>query len=111
MTIIFQFGQEFWIEYVEAVCTIQDAAGFYTSGAMNLEREGSYVGGIAGCRGFIDNDNSQAVGGWDLRDASGNTLTFEEVINHAHVRVHKQAGTAGNTNLTMTAIIFLKRGR
>ena len=63
MTIIFQRGDLFWIEYLQVTVIIEDAAGRFSSSNQNLTKDGVFLGGSVIARALVNNDNSQAIGG------------------------------------------------
>jgi len=110
MVIIFQKGNEFWIEQVIVSVTIPDAAGRTTGGNTTLQRAGIFVGGAIAGQSGTDNDNSQAIGNVELRGTPTGTLTLGVFVSGVGARVAKQLGTAGNTVMSYNAIVML-RGR
>jgi len=110
MTIIFQMGDNFWIEALELpLIILTDPAGRISSAVINLTRAGTYVGGCIFQRGGPDNDNSQAVGGFDLRDEGGGSILIGDVITGVLWRVNKSIGTDGNTNANAQCILFMRK--
>jgi len=109
MTIIFEMGNEFWIEVVNLpIITVMDAAGRYNSAGVNLERSGRFIGGAILNTGGTSNDNTQAIGIQDLRASPNNVLTVGLLINAVLWRVYKEIGTAGDTTVNGIAILFMR---
>jgi len=104
MTIIFQMGGNFWIEFVQGtVTTITDDINA-NSPAITLERPGVCIGylGAAATR-------PNQVGRGQLRDSGGSQIQFEEFLTTV---LFKGAVSSGSP-LTMDCIGFVflrKRG-
>jgi len=111
MAIIFQVGEEFWIESHFVFIIVPDAAGATSSGAINLDRPGDFLGGVAIANNSATNDNAQAVGAVMLTDATPSALTFGESLTQFQVRITKLAGTAGNTQINIMVTLFLRKSR
>jgi len=80
------------------------------SGALPLDRNGRFCGATVIGRSGAVNDNTEAVGYIDLVASGGGALfDFGSVATQFNVRVYKQVGTAGNTNITLNVLIFLKK--
>jgi len=110
LTIIFSDGGNFWMEFIAlGTITLEDAAGRYLSADSPLERPGVFVGGSIVQRGGPDNDNTQAIASFDLREVANASLLFAEFITAVSWRITKSAGTAGSTAANGTAIIFLRK--
>jgi len=110
MTIIFETGNEFWIEQLEDTVTIEDAAGLYNSGILNLERSGRCLGFSVTVITAANNDNTQAIGSILLLDQGSGSITFGELLTGIVTRIQKQIGTAGNIVVTVKIMLFM-RGR
>jgi len=108
MTIIFEYGDEFWIERMESTVTLEDAAGRYASGIATLERAGDFLSGFAIARSLANNDNAQAVGGMEMRNQGFTNMTFGQAITGVTIRVMKQIGTAGNTAMPIIITVFMR---
>jgi len=110
MTIIFQFGGNFWIEFVQLpTIVLVDAAGHQASTDVTLERPGIFVGGSIFQRGGADNDNTQAIGSFSLREGGDTALIFGDNIVSVNWAIDKEAGTAGNTNANANALVFMRK--
>jgi len=110
MTIIFETGNEFWIEQLEDTVTIPNGAGLTDSGVLNLERSGRCLGFSVTVITAASNDNSQAIGSILLLDQGSGSITYGELITGVVTRIQKLAGTAGNTVVTVKIMLFM-RGR
>jgi len=111
MTVVFIKGDEFWIEYLQITVIMEDAAGRYSSATTNLSKGGVFLGGNAIARALINNDNSQGMGGIELKlDSSGTNLTLGTFASTIAIRVNKVAGTAGSTNINFHVMVLM-RGR
>jgi len=108
MVIIFQKGDEFWIEIGSVALSIPDAAGNAQSSIVNLERSGNYIGGTVIASTSSDNDNTQAIGLVELRGSPTGTLSFGVFTSGVRVRINKQIGTAGASNVTFHFLIFMR---
>jgi len=106
MTVVFTTG-DFWIEDLVTVLTLTDAAGQVNSTLQNLSKPGRFVGGFITATTSADNDNTQAVGLAELRTTG--TIAYGSAIAQLRVRATKQAGTAGNTNVTYHMTVFLRK--
>lgn len=108
--IIFQLGENFWIESIDLPqITIPDAAGRESSVLLPLERPGICVGQSLSQRGGPDNDNTQAIGQFDLRKQDASQISYGDFVSAVLWRVTKQAGTAGNSNQTATCMLFMRK--
>lgn len=107
MTLIFKTNN-FWIERHEVTISLPDIAGRVFSGAINLDRAGHVVGFSCSPSGMPNNDNGEAVGAWEVRDAGGGIIAFGEELTAVSVRVNKQAGTAGASNITFVIMVFVR---
>jgi len=111
MPIIFELGDEFWIEHVTlATITMADAAGRITSTNTVLERPGTYLGAAFVSIGGGDVGNTQAIGWYDLRDQGGTALTFGENLTGLVWRITKQAATGAGT-VTASVLVFMRKAR
>jgi len=108
MTIIFEMGNRFWIEELNAVVPLVDAAGRVSSPVGNLTRAGVYLGGAVYVRFGPDNDNVQAVGTIEILDQASGTLDSGDNITGIIVRANKELGTAGATNLSCNVLMFMR---
>jgi len=108
MPIIFQLGENFWIEQHDIAITIDDAAGIATSAIVNLDRPGTHLHSSAIVIGGADNDNSQAIGYVRMLAQSGN-MAYGLSITGFRIRVGKVAGTAGSTAITYSVITFMRK--
>jgi len=108
MTIIFQKGNEFWIESIELSLSVPDVLGRTDSAVVNLERSGFFLGVAEGRVQAGNNDNTQAIGWTDIRDQGGAKLDIGDRVTGILMRVTKQAGTAGPTLITSNVLIFLR---
>jgi len=106
MPIIFQNGNNFWIEYHVVAVTLSDAAGRYDSALINLVRAGRFIGGSIVSSFLTDDDNAEAIGTTELREA--NALDFGELTSNFRVRVNKAIGTAGDVTEFFHVMIFLR---
>jgi len=106
MPIIYEDGDRFWIEQYTINVTLLDAAGRYDAADENMIKIGAVVGMVATCQQMINNDNAQAVGSWEIRDESGNSLPYGERATQFRFRVVKQVGTAGSTVQTWQILLF-----
>jgi len=110
MPIIFQQGDNFWIEIVEMpLLTIPDAAGRVSSTIVTLEKSGRVVGSMIYQMGGLDNDNTQAIGQFDVRSELAAQLDYGLSITGVQWRITKQAGTAGNTLQSAFVILFMRK--
>jgi len=110
LTIVYNQGNEFWIEQHTVTITLIDAAGIQSTGVTNVNRPGNCVG-YSVTPGFpSNNDNTQAVSLISMLDQGSGTLGVGEFITGFVVRVVKQIGTAGNTNVAIN-VTLLMRGR
>jgi len=107
MTVIFSYGDEFWIEFLALAASIPDAAGQTSGGLVSLQRPGLFLGGAIAGSTMVDNDNTQVISAVELRDAG--TVSFGDEVSQFRVRVNKAAGTAGATNTFWHAIIFMRK--
>jgi len=110
MVIIFQRGNEFWIEYIACTLALTDAAGQVTGTAVDLEREGFFIGGSMSCYTAAVNDNCQAMGELEIRGLPNGTLSFGTRVAQIRARCQKQAGTDGNVTVSLAGMVFM-RGR
>jgi len=110
MTIIFEKGNEFWIEFLSVALSIPDAAGNVQSAVADLERSGNYVGGGVIAVTSTDNDNTQAIGLTELRGFPTGTISFGTFATGMRVRINKTIGTAGASNVTYHFMVCM-RGR
>jgi len=109
MTIIYENGNEFWIEYFQVSITIGDAAGTTTSSASFLERDGAFLGCAMIGRNHSNNDNTQAVSAMEIKSSGGGTnINFGDEITQINLRITKAAGTAGNTTMTFHVLVFMR---
>jgi len=99
---------EFHIESLEVVVTVMDAAGRYFSGAIPFGRAGRVMGFSATISGLPNNDNGEAIGGWEVRTAGGGNIAIGSAQSSISVRVNKQAGTSGNSSVTFRVIVFVR---
>jgi len=108
MTIIFLVGKDFWIEQLNLAIQIPDAAGETNSGALTLERPGNCIGFTATVTNPPDNDNSQAIGIISLEQGSGGSIASGQPITSVRATVIKEAGTAGNTNISINISLLMR---
>jgi len=108
MVIIFQKGNEFWIEFLSVALSIPDAAGNSQSSIVNLERSGNYIGGSVIATTSTDNDNTQAIGLVELRGSPTGTLSFGVFASGVRVRINKALGTAGASNVTFHFVVCMR---
>jgi len=111
MVIIFEHGDEFWIEHLNIDISLGDPAGRYVSSAAALERSGVYVGSAIITQLLTNNDNTQAMGGMPEVRAGGAPAAYGTFTDTIIIRQTKQIGTAGATIVNYQALIFLKKGR
>jgi len=110
LTIIFENGDEFWIEQIRPTVDLEDAAGRYNSDAFALERTGNVLSFSCVGQAVQNNNNSEAVGSVEVRDASGANISYGERLSQIRVRVNKQIGTAGTTTQTYQVTLFMRKG-
>jgi len=108
MTIIFSQGDEFWIEQLNLVVQLQDAAGEYSSAVLNLEKPGSCIGYTITPTNPADNDNTQAVGIVHLTSQVGGSIASGQPISGVTANVIKAIGTAGNTNVSINVTVLMR---
>jgi len=109
MTIVYNEGNEFWIEQLNIIVQIPDAAGETNSSGINLVKPGNCVGFTAMTTNPPNNDNSQAVSIISLETAGGAAISSGLFITSVRAVVTKQIGTAGLTNISIN-ITLLMRG-
>jgi len=111
MTVVYEFGDEFWIEHLRIGGTaLPDAAGRTTTASINLERSGHFVGASV-YKTFIENNsNAQQFGTEHLRHGGGAVLSQGELVNSLEIRFDKGIGT-GTGTVTYEITVFLKKGR
>jgi len=107
LTIIFN-GPEFWIEQLQMTFTIPDAAGETTSGSVALQKSGTLLGVAATFVNGDNNDNTQAIGNFDVRTNAGLPAVIGNHAISLNVRVHKELGTAGATSVTILVLAFVR---
>jgi len=111
MTVIFEHGDEFWIEYLRIGGTaLPNAAGRTTTASVLLERSGHYVGGYVNKTFIENNSNAQGYGTEHIRNNLGGTIAQGDLINGIQIRFDKIIGT-GTGTITFEIIVFLKKGR
>jgi len=110
MTIIFELGDQFWIESHETTVALTDSAGLKQGSDTAVDRAGTCLGYSITPTVAPSNDNQQAVGAFFcvFNDASAN-LTIGLHIFNFRFRVLKQAGTAGSTNMTANLLLFMRK--
>jgi len=107
LTIIFQVGKNFWIEYHLMSITLPDAAGLAVSGTTNLDRAGSFLGSSVMIAFQSNNDNTQAMAGAaEIR--TGAAINFGDTVASIQIRQNKQIGTAGATAVTYHVLVFMR---
>jgi len=111
MTIIFEMGDQFWIESFDVNVTIEDAAGSYNNSAGNIpfERAGTYLGAAIVLGSLVNNDNTQAIGAVEINNIGFINLAIGNQMTGIRLVVTKTAGTAGSTVMTYSVIVFLRR--
>jgi len=107
MTIIFQQGNQFWIESHNVTVILADAAGNDDSNTQIVDRGGHLMGWTITGRFVPNNDNSQATASFAIRDTGGSINIGDEIISF-FVRMQKQIGTAGNTNFDLNVMLFMR---
>jgi len=108
MTIIFEMGDEFWIEQLNLVVQLQDAAGEYSSGVLSLTKPANCVGYTITPTNPTDNDNTQAVGIVHLTQQAGGSIASGQPITGVIANIIKEAGTDGNTNVSINVSLLLR---
>jgi len=108
LTVIFQNGEEFWIERLNFNMVISDAAGIYNSGGQAI-KEGFYLIGSVSAQSLPNNDNTQATSIMQLRGQNpARNLELGDRINQIEVRIVKQAGTAGDSNVNVQVCLMMR---
>jgi len=108
MTIIFEFGGNFWIETVALSCVMGTDEEEVNSALVNLERPGHFVGGsLSGIFGPAG-DAPNEMGMTELRDQSGNQIAYGAQITGIIARCSKASGFQSGT-LIFTALIFMRK--
>jgi len=108
MTIVFTAGDEFWIEQLNLVVQLENAAGEYSSGVLALQKPGNVVGYTITPTNPADNDNTQAVGIVHLTSQTGGSIPSGAFITGVTANVIKEAGTAGNTNVSINVSMLMR---
>lgn len=110
MTIVFEFGDEFWIEHIRLGGTgLPNGATRTDTTAVQLERAGRFVGASVYLTFITNNTNADALGAIQLREGSaGGVLNYGARIESVLFRFQKEAG-AGDGSITFEALIFLKK--
>ena len=108
MTIIFDNG-EFWIEYIRLSVTLQDAAGDYTASAVNLAREGHYMGMGSTPTDGGNNDNARNCGLIEISINGFAAPTIGDTVSNLRAVIHKAVGTGGALVIPIDIVIFLRK--
>jgi len=108
LTIVFNLGDEFWIEQLNLVVQLQDAAGEYSSAVLNLQKPGNAVGYTITPTNPADNDNVQAVGIVHLTNQAGGSIASGAFITGVTANITKAIGTAGNTNVSINVSLLMR---
>jgi len=106
--IVFQQGKHFHIE-THLVTVETDDATIITSALTNLDIPGNVVGYFSTAGFAPANDNTQANGLITILDQGNGTIFLGEAITGFVVRLHKQAGVSGTSNMNVI-VAFMIRG-
>jgi len=111
MTVIFQKGNEFWIEHIPVTISLVDAAGLITGVAVPLQKPGFFLGGSIVWTSVASNDNAAAVGAVEIRGLpTGSLSTLGTFVEQVRARIQKTLGTDGAATLNGICMVYL-RGR
>jgi len=110
MTIIWQFGSEFWCEHliIPPIVTANAAGRYNSPSTALLERPGRYVGGMVAPISIPNSDNGQALGGMDMLNQDSAALAYGDFITGVIPRVSKAAGTSGSVTFSLSVTLFLR---
>jgi len=108
MTIVYNVGDEFWIEQLNLVVQLQDAAGEYSSSVLSLVKPGNCIGYTITPTNPADNDNTQAVGIVHLTSQTGGSIASGAFITGVTANITKAIGTAGNTNVSINVSVLMR---
>jgi len=109
LTIIFEVGNTFWIEAHEGVINLTNAAGIYGTGAIALDRAGTFLGATMQVNNIGVTDQTQALAAVSFRRRNPNgDLSIGTEFQEFEGRYTKQIGTAGATVLNVTILLFMR---
>jgi len=108
MTIVFNIGNEFWIEQLNTVVQIDDAAQEYSSVVLNLTKPGNIVGYTITPTNAANNDNTQAIGVVHLTSQGGGAIASGAFITGVIANIIKSAGTAGTSNVSINISVLIR---
>jgi len=108
MTIIWTDG-DLHLESHRLNLTITDAAGLNFSGVTNVDLGGNVVAAMISPLEIPNNDNTQAIGCFEIRDQTGGVISYGEAITGFQVRLVKQIGTAGATITIWQILIWIRK--
>jgi len=101
---------DYHVEFLTIPLTAQNAADRYFSASLPLEKAGRYVGAaVISTSVGGNNDNSQAIGGIEVREGDGTALNYGDPITNISIRLVKQVGTSGPLVVTFNVLIFLRK--
>lgn len=102
MVIVFQMGDEFWIEFLQFPSDNVLAAGNYQE-TMTLERPGDFLGGSL----FNLQDEDSEGRGYILVDGVSGLLTFGKSI--ISVTCFAVNGSGSASNMQSSCMVFLRK--
>jgi len=101
MTIVFEQGNSFWIETIEAI--VAATAGATTFATVALEKEGIFLG--AGLTAQANNSNNTEIN-CGIRDSSNAVIPIGTTINA--VRLWVRNDDVGTNTVTVTVCIMMR---
>jgi len=108
MVIVLDFGT-WWVEALTNQITLQDAAGRYTSGTANLQREGVLIGMVGNFHALQNAiDNVENIGGLEVMNQSL-AYTIGARITGSRCRVTKAIGVDGNVTVDVHVVVLVRK--
>lgn len=110
MTVIFE-DAHISIEVFSETITVENAAGIVTGANHPLRNAGFFLFGGASKTNTTQNDNTAAIGNFTLLDNASGGISVDEFLTGFRVRIDKQLGTDGSTNILVHSFCCVAKRR
>ncbi len=108
MTIIFT-NADFWIEsHITPSLAMPDAAGLFSTPAINLDKTGRFVGGTICSHDHTDNANANAIGVLRLGVPGLGAIQYGQEITQFVCVAQKEVGAGGGV-IFFKVILFMRK--
>jgi len=104
MTIIYERGKKFWIEYHQVSVTLEDPAGSEDSAVIPVDRPGVHLGNSVTLRDSGNGDAVRSIGSYGIIGFLG----VGTILNNFTIRVQKQISTEGSIASTWHVLLFMR---